>query len=145
MIEAVIEDLTIKKQLFAELGSVVGPDTILATNTSSLSVTSIAAACTLPERVIGLHFFNPAPLLPLVEVVPGLATNTHHTKTCVALMKAWGKTPVIAKDTPGFIVNRVARPFYGEALRIYEEGIADMATIDHAIKLLVASKWGHLN
>lgn len=142
VIEAVIEDLTIKKQLFAELGSTVGPDAILATNTSSLSVTSIAAACKFPERVIGLHFFNPAPLLPLVEVVPGLATDPQHTTTCVALMKAWGKTPVIAKDTPGFIVNRVARPFYGEALRIYEEGIADMATIDDAMRTVGGFKMG---
>ena len=142
VIEAVIEDLTIKKQLFAELGSTVKPDTILATNTSSLSVTSIAAACKFPERVIGLHFFNPAPLLPLVEVVPGLATHAQQTKDCVSLMKAWGKTPVIAKDTPGFIVNRVARPFYGEALRIYEEGIADMATIDHAMRTVGGFKMG---
>ena len=142
VIEAVIEDLAIKKQLFEQLGSTVGPNAILATNTSSLSVTSIAAACKLPERVIGLHFFNPAPLLPLVEVVPGLATHEQHTKACVALMKAWGKTPVIAKDTPGFIVNRVARPFYGEALRIHEEGIADMATIDHAMKTVGGFKMG---
>jgi 3-hydroxybutyryl-CoA dehydrogenase len=142
VVEAVIEDLAVKKQLFGELGSTVGPNTILATNTSSLSVTSIAAACKLPERVIGLHFFNPAPLLPLVEVVPGLATLDQHTKDCVALMKAWGKTPVVAKDTPGFIVNRIARPFYGEALRIYEEGIADMATIDHAIRSVGGFKMG---
>lgn len=142
VIEAIIEDLGIKKKLFGDLESVVGMDTVLATNTSSLSVTAIAAACKSPERVIGLHFFNPAPLLPLVEVVPGLATDTDRVKECVALMNAWGKTPVVAKDTPGFIVNRLARPFYGEALRIFEEGIADMATIDLAMKTVGGFKMG---
>jgi len=134
VIEAIIEDLGIKKKLFAELESVLGPDAVLATNTSSLSVTAIAAACMKPDRVIGLHFFNPAPLLPLVEVVPGLATNEALAPSIYTLMQAWGKVPVICKDTPGFIVNRVARPFYGEAIRIYEEGIADMPTIDAAMK-----------
>ncbi len=134
VIEAIIEDLGIKKKLFAELESLLGTDAVLATNTSSLSVTAIAAACSRPERVIGLHFFNPAPLLPLVEVVPGLATDDKLDARLMALMQAWGKTPVVCKDTPGFIVNRVARPFYGEAIRIYEEGIADMPTIDAAMK-----------
>ena len=134
VIEAIIEDLGIKKKLFAELESLLSADAVLATNTSSLSVTAIAAACARPERVVGLHFFNPAPLLPLVEVVPGLATDEALASRMYALMQTWGKTPVVCKDTPGFIVNRVARPFYGEAIRIYEEGIADMPTIDAAMK-----------
>lgn len=134
VIEAIIEDLGIKKKLFAELEAIVPDDAVLATNTSSLSVTAIAAACARPERVVGLHFFNPAPLLPLVEVVPGLATAADLGSRMVTLMTAWGKVPVLCKDTPGFIVNRVARPFYGESIRIYEEGIADMATIDAALK-----------
>lgn len=134
VIEAIIEDLGIKRKLFAELEGVVGPGAVLATNTSSLSVTAIAAGCTRPERVIGLHFFNPAPLLPLVEVVPGLATEHDLGEKLHRLMRTWGKTPVICKDTPGFIVNRVARAFYGEAIRIHEEGIADMPTIDAAMK-----------
>jgi len=134
VIEAIIEHLDIKKKLFAELEALLDADAVLATNTSSLSVTAIASACTGPERVIGLHFFNPAPLLPLVEVVPGLATDAALPSRMVALMQEWGKTPVICKDTPGFIVNRVARPFYGEAIRIFEEGIADMPTIDAAMR-----------
>lgn len=134
VIEAIIEDLGIKQKLFAELEGILATDAILATNTSSLSVTAIAGSLKYPERMVGLHFFNPAPLLPLVEVVPGLATAPDLAQRCAALMTAWGKAPVIGKDTPGFIVNRVARPFYGEAIRIYEEGIADMPTIDAAMK-----------
>ena len=134
VIEAIIEDLGIKQKLFAELEVIVASDAILATNTSSLSVTAIAGSLKHPERMVGLHFFNPAPLLPLVEVVPGLATAPDLASRCAALMNNWAKSPVICKDTPGFIVNRVARPFYGEAIRIYEEGIADMATIDAALK-----------
>jgi 3-hydroxybutyryl-CoA dehydrogenase len=134
VIEAIIEDLGIKQKLFAELEGIVATDAILATNTSSLSVTAIAGGLKHPERMVGLHFFNPAPLLPLVEVVPGLATDAALATRMMALMQAWGKTPVVCKDTPGFIVNRVARPFYGEAIRLYEEGIADMPTIDAAMK-----------
>lgn len=134
VIEAIIEDLGIKQKLFAELEGIVAGDAILATNTSSLSVTAIAGRLKHPERMVGLHFFNPAPLLPLVEVVPGLASDEDLADRCATLMTAWGKVPVICKDTPGFIVNRVARPFYGEAIRIYEEGIADMPTIDAAMK-----------
>ncbi|MBL7981447.1 MAG: 3-hydroxybutyryl-CoA dehydrogenase [Flavobacteriales bacterium] len=134
VIEAIIEDLGIKQRLFSELEGIVATDAILATNTSSLSVTAIAGGLKHPERMVGLHFFNPAPLLPLVEVVPGLATDEALAPRMMALMQAWGKTPVVCKDTPGFIVNRVARPFYGEAIRIYEEGIADMPTIDAAMK-----------
>ena len=134
VIEAIIEDLGIKQKLFAELEGIVATVAILATNTSSLSVTAIAGGLKHPERMVGLHFFNPAPLLPLVEVVPGLATEDGLPARMTALMQAWGKVPVLCKDTPGFIVNRVARPFYGEAIRIYEEGIADMYTIDAAMK-----------
>lgn len=136
VIEAIVEDLGVKKKLFTDLEAVLAPSATLATNTSSLSVTAIAAGCADPSRVIGLHFFNPAPLLPLVEVVPGLATRSPLAAEAAALMTAWGKAPVICKDTPGFIVNRVARPFYGEAIRIYEEGIADMPTIDAAMKAI---------
>ena len=142
VIEAIIEDLGIKKKLFADLEELVSADAVLATNTSSLSVTAIAAACKRPERVIGLHFFNPAPVLPLVEVVPGLATDAELAGRGSRLMTSWGKTPVICKDTPGFIVNRVARPFYGEAIRIFEEGLADMVTIDHAMKTVGGFKMG---
>ena len=134
VIEAVIEDITVKKKLFADVEFKVGPNTILATNTSSLSVTEIAAGCQHPERVIGLHFFNPAPLMPLVEVVPGLASKETVIVEATERMRGWGKTPVVCKDTPGFIVNRVARPFYGESLRILEEGLADTHTIDRALK-----------
>ena len=134
VIEAVIEDITVKKKLFADVEFKVGPNTILATNTSSLSVTEIAAVCQHPERVIGLHFFNPAPLMPLVEVVPGLASKETVILEATERMRGWGKTPVVCKDTPGFIVNRVARPFYGESLRILEEGLADTHTIDRALK-----------
>lgn len=134
VIEAIVEDINVKKQLFRELDGLVAQDAILATNTSSLSITAIAAACRQPGRVIGLHFFNPAPLMPLVEVVPGMATDDGLAIRCAELMRGWRKVPVICKDTPGFIVNRVARPFYGESLRMYEEGVADMPTIDQALK-----------
>lgn len=142
VIEAIVEDLPSKRLLFTELESVVGADCILATNTSSLSVTAIAGACAVPDRVIGLHFFNPAPLMPLVEVVPGLVSAPGLAERCRQLMVDWGKSPVVCKDTPGFIVNRVARPFYGEALRILEEGIADMATIDHAMRTIGGFRMG---
>jgi 3-hydroxybutyryl-CoA dehydrogenase len=134
IIEAIVEQLAVKQELFRNLEKFVSRNAILATNTSSLSVTALAASCSSPDRVIGLHFFNPAPLMPLVEVIPALQTNESIPEKCKELMRAWGKIPVTAKDTPGFIVNRVARPFYGEALRICEEGIADYATIDRAMK-----------
>lgn len=133
IVEAIIENLSVKKSVFEEIEKVVAADCVLATNTSSLSVTSIAAACAKPGRVLGLHFFNPAPLMALVEVIPAVQTEQDLIHEAKQLMQDWGKVPVVAKDTPGFIVNRVARPFYGEALRIYEEGIADMATIDWAM------------
>ena len=133
IIEAVVENLEIKQAVFSEMESICHAETMLATNTSSLPVTAIAASCTNPERVLGLHFFNPAPLMQLVEIVPALQTNNKLIEKCKDLMHEWGKIPVIAKDTPGFIVNRIARPYYSEALRIYEESIADPATIDWAM------------
>ena len=142
IIEAIIENLDIKKQVFTQVESKVSDECILASNTSSLSVTSIAAACRLPHRVLGLHFFNPAPLMALVEVIPAIQTQESLIPEAKDLMIQWGKTPVIAKDTPGFIVNRVARPFYGEALRIMEEGIDDMATIDWAMTTIAGFKMG---
>jgi len=142
VIEAIAEDLRIKKEAFKGLEAVVSDSCILATNTSSLSVTAIAGACRLPQRVVGLHFFNPAPLLPLVEVVPGLTTAPETAATAKGTVGLWGKIAVSAADTPGFIVNRIARPFYGEALRIYEEAIADKATIDWAMKEIGGFRMG---
>lgn len=142
VIEAIIEKLDIKQTVFKELESIVTDTCILASNTSSLSITSIASACVKPEKVIGIHFFNPATLMPLVEIIPGIATNNEVTQHCQTLIKGWGKVTVVAKDTPGFIVNRVARPFYSEALRIYEEQIAEMATIDWAMRELGGFKMG---
>lgn len=142
VIEAIAENLAAKQEAFRKLEAVVGDSCILATNTSSLSVTAIAGACKLPGRVIGIHFFNPPPLLPLVEITPGLNTSPATTTAARALIDSWGKTTVLAADTPGFIVNRIARPFYGEAVRILEEGIADIATIDWAMKELGGFKMG---
>jgi 3-hydroxybutyryl-CoA dehydrogenase len=142
VIEAVVERLDVKQSLFNRLDAVVAPDATLATNTSSLSVASVASACERPERVVGAHFFNPAPLMPLVEVVPGVRTDPAVTAAVRDLVAGWGKTPVLAKDTPGFIVNRVARPFYGEALRILDEGLADAATIDWAMRELGGFRMG---
>ncbi|MBX2960076.1 MAG: 3-hydroxybutyryl-CoA dehydrogenase [Flavobacteriales bacterium] len=142
VIEAIIENLEVKKKVFAEMESVVSPDCILASNTSSLSIASIAAACKKAERVIGIHFFNPAPLMPLVEIIPAVQTSEETKNTSRALIDSWGKVTVLAKDTPGFIVNRVARPFYGEALKIYEEGVADFATIDWAMTEIGGFKMG---
>ncbi len=133
IIEAIVENLDVKKKVFSGLEEVVKADCVLASNTSSLSITSIAAACKKAERVIGLHFFNPAPIMALVEVIPAVQTEEVLVAEAKELMQQWGKVPVIAKDTPGFIVNRVARPYYGEAIRIFEEGIADKETIDWAL------------
>jgi 3-hydroxybutyryl-CoA dehydrogenase len=142
VIEAIVEDLAVKKSTFAAVERLVSADAVLATNTSSLPVTAIAAGCKRPDRVVGIHFFNPAPLMPLVEIVPGLATDPRVVAGSRALIDSWGKMTVIAKDTPGFIVNRVARPFYGEALRIHDEGIADAATIDWAMRELGGFRMG---
>jgi len=142
VIEAIVENLEVKKKLFSELESLVSPNCILASNTSSLSIASIASACKKPSRVIGIHFFNPAPLMPLVEVIPAIQTEKDVIDKTVQTIAGWRKAVAVAKDTPGFIVNRVARPFYGEAIRIYEEGIADFATIDWAMKTFGGFKMG---
>ncbi len=142
IIEAIVENLDIKKKVFESLEKIVSESCVLATNTSSLSITSIASACKLPERVIGIHFFNPATLMPLVEIIPGIATEGGLAELCKKLILEWKKVPVICKDTPGFIVNRIARPYYGEAMRIAEEGIADIATIDWAMKTIGGFKMG---
>jgi 3-hydroxybutyryl-CoA dehydrogenase len=134
VIEAIVEDIEIKKRLFQDIEKIVSEDCILATNTSSLSITSIAAACVKPSRVLGIHFFNPAPIMQLVEIVPALQSDNQVVMIAKNLIDTWGKKTVWCKDTPGFIVNRIARPFYGEALRIYDEGIADCATIDAAMR-----------
>ncbi len=141
-IEAIIENLEIKKKVFSELEGYVADDCIIASNTSSLSIASIASSLQKPERCIGIHFFNPAPLMKLVEVIPAVQTSKAVLDKSVETIKSWKKTVAVAKDTPGFIVNRVARPFYGEALRIYEEGIADFATIDHSLKTLGGFRMG---
>jgi 3-hydroxybutyryl-CoA dehydrogenase len=142
VIEAVVEELGAKRALVKALEGSVGRDAVLATNTSSLSIASIASACEASARVIGLHFFNPAPVMPLVEVVPWLGGDPVVASASFALMSRWNKTPVLASDTPGFIVNRVARPFYGESLRLLDEGVADCATIDWALKELGGFRMG---
>ena len=142
IIEAIVENIEIKKALFTDLEEIVSADCVLATNTSSLSITSIASTCKIASRVIGIHFFNPAPIMPLVEIIPGITTNNSVAVACKNLIDSWGKTTVIAKDSPGFIVNRVARCFYGESIRLYEEGIADFATIDWAMKTFGGFKMG---
>ncbi|MFD3325366.1 3-hydroxyacyl-CoA dehydrogenase [Streptomyces sp. NPDC058701] len=134
VVEAVVEDAGVKRALFRALEEVVAPDALLATNTSSLSVTELAAGLAHPGRFLGLHFFNPAPLLPLVEVVSGFATDPAAAESAYATVLGWGKTPVRCADTPGFIVNRIARPFYAEAFAVYEEQGADPATIDAVLR-----------
>lgn len=134
IIEAIVERMDVKAAVFRELETIVSENCILASNTSSLSIASLAAACKKPERFIGIHFFNPAPIMKLVEIIPAVQTSEATRDLANSIIKSWGKTTVLAKDTPGFIVNRVARPFYGEALRIHDEGIADIATIDFAMK-----------
>ena len=130
VIEAIVENLDIKKKVFSEIESIVSDDCILASNTSSLSITSIASACENPERFIGIHFFNPAPLMRLVEIIPAIQTKKRVTDKVLDIIQSWKKETVLAKDTPGFIVNKVARPFYSEALRIFEEGMTDQAPPD---------------
>ena len=134
VIEAIVEKLDAKRELFQALEARVRRETLLATNTSSVSVTAIAAGLQYPERLAGLHFFNPAPLMALVEVVSGLATSQATRATLFATAQAWGKQPVHARSTPGFIVNRVARPFYAESLRLLEEGAADVPTLDALLR-----------
>ncbi len=141
-IEAIIENLDIKQKVFSELEGYVSENCIIASNTSSLSIASIASALQKPERCIGIHFFNPAPLMKLVEVIPAIQTSEAVLNKAVTTISEWKKVVAVAKDTPGFIVNRVARPFYGESLRIYEEGIADFATIDWSLKTLGGFRMG---
>jgi 3-hydroxybutyryl-CoA dehydrogenase len=142
VIEAIIENLTAKQTLFRALEGVVSHDAVLASNTSSLSIAALAGACKHPERVVGVHFFNPATLMPLVEIIPAITTHPDVAPQSRALMDAWGKTTVMAADTPGFIVNRVARPFYSESLRMLEEGLADASTIDWAMRELGGFRMG---
>jgi 3-hydroxybutyryl-CoA dehydrogenase len=148
-IEAIVENLEVKQKVFQEIESYQSDEAIIASNTSSLSIASIASALEKPERCIGIHFFNPAPLMPLVEIVPAVQTSQQVFDKVFSTIESWKKVPVKAKDTPGFIVNRVARPFYGEALRIYEEsfaglpeGEAGFATIDWAMKEFGGFKMG---
>lgn len=142
IIEAIVENIDVKQKLFSDLEAIVSADCVLATNTSSLSIASIASACKKAERVIGIHFFNPAPLMPLVEIIPGILTDKAVTENSKKIIDSWGKVTVLTKDTPGFIVNRVARSFFGESIRIYEEGMADFATIDWALKTYGGFKMG---
>jgi 3-hydroxybutyryl-CoA dehydrogenase len=142
VIEAIVEDIEPKQIAFKSMEAIVGEDTILASNTSSLSISAMGAQLKHPERIVGIHFFNPAPLMRLVEIIPGLQTEPTVLERARKLIDGWGKTTVIAKDTPGFIVNRVARPYYGEALRIFDEGIADEATIDWAMRDLSGFRMG---
>lgn len=142
IIEAIVEKLEVKHEVFRKIENVVAFDCIIASNTSSLSIASIGSALQNPERCIGIHFFNPAPLMPLVEVIPAVQTSKETLTVAKDIIDSWKKISVVTKDTPGFIVNRVARPFYGEALRIYEEGIADFATIDWAMTAIGGFRMG---
>lgn len=130
VVEAIVEDVGVKQSVFREIEDICGKQTILATNTSSLSVTEIAAGVRRPDNFVGMHFFNPAPVLPLVEIVEGLATSFDVVQTVIATVTEWGRKPVLVSDTPGFIVNRVARPFYAEAFNLLQERAADAQTLD---------------
>ncbi|WP_420574888.1 3-hydroxyacyl-CoA dehydrogenase NAD-binding domain-containing protein [Kordia sp.] len=141
-IEAIIENLDIKQKVFSELETYLSDEAIIASNTSSLSIASIASSLQKPTRCIGIHFFNPAPLMKLVEVIPAIQTSQEVLDKAIQTIADWKKVVAVAKDTPGFIVNRVARPFYGESLRIYEEGLADFVTIDNALKTLGKFRMG---
>ena len=141
-IEAIVENLEVKQNVLSELENYLCDKCIIASNTSSLSVASIAASLKKPERCIGIHFFNPAPLMKLVEIIPAIQTSEDTLQTAIKTISDWKKIVAVAKDTPGFIVNRVARPFYGEALRIYEEGVADFATIDWSLKTIAGFRMG---
>ena len=142
VIEANGEKKEIKTKVFQQLEEIVSDKCIISSNTSSISITSLSAELKNPARFIGIHFFNPAPLMPLVEVIPGLLTKEHLAQEIYDLMENWRKIPVIAKDVPGFIVNRIARPFYGEALRIVEENIATIEQVDEAMRSLGKFKMG---
>lgn len=142
VIEAIVEDIEQKQIAFKSVEAIVATDTIIGSNTSSLSISAMGAHLKHPERILGVHFFNPAPLMRLVEIIPAIQTEPVFIERARALIDSWGKTTVLAKDTPGFVVNRVARPYYGEALRILEEGIADAPTIDWAMRELAGFRMG---
>lgn len=142
VIEAIIENKEIKTKVFQQLEEIVSENCVISSNTSSISITSLSSELKNPQRFIGIHFFNPAALMPLVEIIPSLLTDKDLAEEMVTLMKSWGKIPVIAKDVPGFIVNRIARPFYGEALRVAEENIATPEQIDDAMRILGNFKMG---
>lgn len=142
VIEAIVEDQVVKEKLFQDLEPLLASDTLLATNTSSLPITAMARSCRHPGRFVGLHFFNPPVLMRLVEVIPALQTDSRVVDTVMGLVRGWGKTPVIARDTPGFIVNRIARPYYSEAMRIAEENLATPAEIDAAMRQLGGFRMG---
>jgi 3-hydroxybutyryl-CoA dehydrogenase len=135
IVEAAPEDLNLKRELFQNLDRLCPPETLLTSNTSSLSITSLGGTTRRPDKVAGLHFFNPAPLMGLVEVVRADRTSDETISSLIDLARRWGKTPVVARDTPGFIVNRVARPFYGEALRLLDERVANVETIDRIARV----------
>ncbi len=134
VIEAVPEDLALKRDLFRALDHLCCPETLLCSNTSSLSITALGGVTNRPEQVMGLHFFNPAPVMRLIEVVRGDRTSDETLNRMIDLARRWGKTPVVVRDTPGFIVNRVARPFYAEALRLLDHHVADVETIDRIVR-----------
>ncbi|MEM9751447.1 MAG: 3-hydroxyacyl-CoA dehydrogenase NAD-binding domain-containing protein, partial [Pseudomonadota bacterium] len=142
VIEAIIENADVKRDLFAALEGVVEADAILATNTSTLSVTELAAKLKRPGRFLGLHFFNPAPVMKLVEVVSGVNTDAAAAEASLELMLTWGKKAVFARDVPGFIVNRVARPFYSEGWRAFEEQAMEPASLDHLYKACAGFRMG---
>jgi 3-hydroxybutyryl-CoA dehydrogenase len=142
IIEAIVEDIEQKQIAFKSMEAIVDENTILASNTSSLSISAMGAHLRHPERIIGVHFFNPAPLMRLVEIIPALQTDQDVVDRSKAIIDSWGKTTVLAKDTPGFIVNRVARPYYGESLRVLDEGIADEPTIDWAMRTFGGFRMG---
>jgi 3-hydroxybutyryl-CoA dehydrogenase len=142
VIEAIVENLDIKKTVFQRLEEIIPEDALLSSNTSSLSIASLASGLKNPGRVLGIHFFNPAPLMPLVEIIPAISSDMNLVKKAREIIDSWGKTTVIAKDTPGFIVNRIARPFYAEAVKMLDEGVADEVTIDWAMKSLGGFRMG---
>ena len=142
VLEAIVENLDVKKTLFRELEAIVGDNTILATNTSSLSITAIAQSCKISDRVIGIHFFNPAPIMQLVEIIPASQTHDVIIQKVKKAIENWGKIVVLAKDSPGFVVNKIARPYYSEAIRMLDEGIGSCASIDHAMTFIGGFKMG---
>lgn len=142
VIEAIVENLEIKQNVFTKVEELVSPNCIIGTNTSSISIASLTSKLKYKERFLGIHFFNPAQILPLVEIIPSLLTSSEVLNQTKTLIDNWGKLTVLTKDTPGFIVNRIARPFYSESIRIYEENIADVATIDWALKTISGFRMG---